>query len=81
MELVFDHDSDRLGEASRFLEPCFDVATIVAAEIWQRDQRLGAAAELVIVVAVEDAQALDSSPCISARLIGFSGCTVDTACL
>ncbi len=81
MELVLDDYSDGFGETGRFLEPGLDIAAIIAAKIGQRDQRLRASAEIVILVAIEDAQALGSSPCISARLIGLSGCTVDTACL
>ena len=73
MELFLDDDSDRLGQPGRLLQPGFDVAARVAAEIRQRDQRSRAATIFVIVVAIEDAQALGSSPCISARLIGFSG--------
>ena len=81
MDLFLDDYADRLGETGCLLQPCLNVPTIVAAKIRQRDQRLRTATELVIIVAIEDAQALGSSPCISARLIGFSGCTVDTACL
>ena len=73
MQFVLDHDSDCFREAGGFFEPGVDIAAVVAAKVGQRDQRLRASAEIVILVAIEDAQALGSSPCISARLIGLSG--------
>ena len=73
MEPVLDDDADRLGESGRLVEPGFDVAPIGAAEIGQGDKRSRSATHILGFIAVEDAQADDSSSCISARLIGFSG--------
>ena len=81
MQLVLDRDADRLGEPRRLVEPRLGVATAVLAGIGQRDDRAGAAREVTVAFAVEDAQAVGSSAGASTRLTGRSGCTVEMACL
>ena len=80
MEPVGDLDSDRLGEARRFLEPRGGVAARFGAEIGKDDEGAGAAG-VIALLAVEDAQAAGSSSSASAKFTGCSGCPVETACL
>ena len=82
MQPFDDVDADRLGETSSLVEARLDVAGIVvAAEIRKGDDGAGAAREIVVGIAIEDAQAADSSSSWSMKLTGRSGCTVETACL
>jgi hypothetical protein len=77
MELLGDLDADRLGEAGGFVEPCLRVAAGLPApplaKIRESDDGAGAAAEILVRIAVEDAQAADSSSSASTRLTGCSG--------
>jgi hypothetical protein len=73
MELLDDLHADRLGKAGGLVEPRLDVARIVAAEIRQCDDSLGAAGELTVGVAIENAQDPCSSSSCSLKFTGRSG--------
>jgi hypothetical protein len=82
VELLDDVDADRLGETRRLVEARLDVARIVvAAEIREGDDGSGAARKFGVGIAIENAQAADSSSSWSMKLTGRSGWTVETACL
>jgi hypothetical protein len=80
-------DADSLGEARRLVQPRLDVAPAALPDLRQRNDR-GRPACDVRLVAVENAQLPDSpdfssglSSACSLRLTGWSGWTVDIACL
>jgi hypothetical protein len=81
MELSGNVDADRLGKAGGFVETRGGVAAGGAAEVRKGDDGAGAAGKFRVAAFEAGAQAICSSSCASTKLIGLSGCTVETACL
>jgi hypothetical protein len=74
VELVRDLEPDRLGQPGRFVEARGDVAPArLAGQLGKGDEGAGAAAELVVALAVEGGQAAGSSSSASTKLTGCSG--------
>jgi hypothetical protein len=77
MDLLGDLDADRLGKARGLLEARLGVAPRLAAssfsEVGKGDDGAGAASVILVRIAIEDAQAADSSSSASTRLTGCSG--------